>query len=341
VIDMAGADLPALAAEIRAACTGPGFFYLRGHGVAPEVIALAVTAAQRFFHQPPEVKQRSRANLVHRGWHAAGGAVMEGATKPDLKEFFSIGLDLPEDHPAVLAGEKLRGPNQWPAAVPELRPAMEAYFAAMARCGANLLEAVALSLDLPQNFFAPHYTLPLQRTQAIFYPPQPPDDHEGFGVAPHTDFGCITLLWQDDSGGLEVRERSTGEWIPAPPLPDTLVVNVGTCWAAGAMTASPAHRTAWSTALAMSGFPSPPSMTRIFRPQSTHGRWGRPSHATNPPPVARISSAGSRRLSPIERAPDEPPPPQRACHPQPAWADPEREALVYRGAAAHAHEQPR
>jgi hypothetical protein len=140
----------------------------------------------------------------------AGGAVMEGATKPDLKEFFSIGLDLAEDHPAVLAGEKLRGPNQWPAAVPELRPAMEAYFAAMARCGARLLEAVALSLDLPQNFFAPHYTLPLQRTQAIFYPPQPPDDHDGFGVAPHTDFGCITLLWQDDSGGLEVRERSTG-----------------------------------------------------------------------------------------------------------------------------------
>ena len=227
VIDMAGEVLPALAAEIRAACTGPGFFYLRGHGVAPEVIALAVTAAQRFFHQPPELKQRSRANLVHRGWHAAGGAVMEGAIKPDLKEFFSIGLDLPEDHPAVLAGEKLRGPNQWPAAVPELRPAMEAYFAAMARCGANLLEAVALSLDLPQNFFAPHYTLPLQRTQAIFYPPQPPDDHEGFGVAPHTDFGCITLLWQDDNGGLEVRERSTGEWIPAPPLPDTLVVNVG------------------------------------------------------------------------------------------------------------------
>jgi isopenicillin N synthase-like dioxygenase len=227
VIDMTGADLPAIAAEIWAACTGPGFFYLRGHGVAPEVIAQAATAAQRFFHQPPEVKLRSRANLVHRGWHAAGGAVMEGAIKPDLKEFFSIGLDLPEDHPAVLAGEKLRGPNQWPAAVPELRPAMEAYFAAMARCGANLLEAVALSLDLPQNFFAPHYTLPLQRTQAIFYPPQPPDDHEGFGVAPHTDFGCITLLWQDDNGGLEVRERSTGEWIPAPPLPDTLVVNVG------------------------------------------------------------------------------------------------------------------
>ena len=227
VIALDGADLPAVAAQIRAACTGPGFFYLRGHGVEPAIIEAAVDAARRFFHLPPEVKARTRANLLHRGWHAAGGAVMEGATKPDLKEFYSIGLDLASNHPAVLAGEKLRGPNQWPAEVPELRPAMEAYYAAMMATGQRLLRAVALGLDLPESFFAPHYRLPLQRTQAIFYPPQPPDDAEGFGVAPHTDFGCITLLWQDDSGGLEVRERSTGEWIPAPPLPGTLVVNVG------------------------------------------------------------------------------------------------------------------
>ena len=227
VIDLSGPDLPAVAAAINAACTGPGFFYLRGHGVAEATIAAAVTEARRFFHLPQEVKARTRANLVHRGWHAAGGAVMAGATKPDLKEFFSIGLDLPEDHPVVLAGEKLRGPNQWPAEVPGLRPAMEAYFAAMSACGARLLGAVALSLGLAESFFAPHYTLPLQRTQAIFYPPQPPDDTDGFGVAPHTDFGCITLLWQDDSGGLEVRERQTGDWIAAPPIPGTLVVNVG------------------------------------------------------------------------------------------------------------------
>ena len=208
VIALDEAGLPDVAAAIRAACTGPGFFYLRGHGVPPGVIGAAVAAARRFFHLPPEVKARTRANLLHRGWHAAGGAVMEGASRPDLKEFFSMGLELAPDHAAVLAGEKLRGPNQWPAEVPELQPAMTAYYAAMMATGARLLEAVALGLDLPQTFFAPHYRLPLQRTQAIFYPPQAPDDADGFGVAPHTDFGCITLLWQDDSGGLEVRDRS-------------------------------------------------------------------------------------------------------------------------------------
>jgi len=231
VIDLAPLALPGgeaqIAPAIHAACTGPGFFYVRGHGVPDATIQAAVTAARRFFHLPHEVKARTRANLLHRGWHASGGAVMEGATKPDLKEFYSMGLDLPADHASVLAGEKLRGPNQWPAEVPELQAAMEAYYAAMSRCGAALLRAVAVSLELAPEFFAPHYGLPLQRTQAIFYPPQPPDDHEGFGVAPHTDFGCITLLWQDDTGGLEVRERQSGAWIPAPPLPGTLVVNVG------------------------------------------------------------------------------------------------------------------
>ena len=132
VIDMTGADLPSVAAEIRAACTGPGFFYLRGHGVAPQVIAQAAAAARHFFHQPPEVKQLTRANLVHRGWHAAGGAVMEGATKPDLKEFFSIGLDLAEDHPAVLA--PINGRRQSPNCAPPWRPISPPWRAAVPGC---------------------------------------------------------------------------------------------------------------------------------------------------------------------------------------------------------------
>jgi len=227
LMDASDAGIRAVAAEIHAACTGPGFFYIRGHGVPDAVIEAAREQSRRFFHLPPEVKANTRANPMHRGWHAMGGAVMEGAKKADLKEFFSMGLDLPMDHPVVAAGQKLRGPNQWPAEVPELRPAMEAYYAEMMRVGGLLMRAIAVSLGLPPDFFAPHYTLPLQRTQAIFYPPQPPDDTDGFGVAPHTDFGCITLLWQDGSGGLEVKERQTGQWIPAPPLPGSFVINVG------------------------------------------------------------------------------------------------------------------
>lgn len=217
----------AAAERIKAACTETGFFYIRNHGVAQACIDRAVTASKAFFHLPLEQKRQAAVNRVHRGFNALGDALMYGADKPDYKEFFSIGLELPEDDPDVLAGQALRGPNNWPAFMPELRPALYGLFEAMGRCGEDLLRAVALSLDADENFFRDKYRKPLQRTQAVYYPPQPPAaDDDQFGVAPHTDFGCITLLWQDDSGGLEVRHRS-GEWIQAVPVEGTLVVNVG------------------------------------------------------------------------------------------------------------------
>jgi isopenicillin N synthase-like dioxygenase len=234
VIDMRGAmqGEPAAMARaadaIRAACTTSGFFYISGHGVPDEVIARTVAEAQGFFRQPMEAKRRTAVNARHRGWNALGDALMYEAKKPDHKEFFSIGLELPADDPDVLAGEPLRGPNNWPADRPEFRAALAAYYDALGACGAQLLRCVALSLGADTEFFADKYRKRLQRTQVIYYPPQPPTaEDDDFGLAPHTDFGCITLLWQDDNGGLEVLERSSQKWIPAAPIPGTLVVNVG------------------------------------------------------------------------------------------------------------------
>lgn len=221
------AALQETARAIRAACEGSGFFYLRNHDVPDAVIEGARDAAERFFRQPVEVKRQVAVNARHRGFNALGDALMYEARRPDQKEFFSIGLELPEDDPDVLAGEKLRGPNQWPA-LPGFREALGAYYDAMGACGADLMRAVAVSLDRAPDFFAPLYRKRLQRTQIIYYPPQPPaSEADLFGVAPHTDFGCITLLWQDGNGGLEVLERQSQSWIAAPPIPGTLVVNVG------------------------------------------------------------------------------------------------------------------
>ena len=215
------------AAEIRAACLTSGFFYIGNHGIAQEIIEAVHTEGQRFFRQPLDVKRQAAVNARHRGFNALGDALMYEARKPDYKEFFSVGLDLPEGDPDVLAGEKLRGPNNWPPDMAGFRVALETYYAAMLACGADLMRAVAVSLDLVPDFFVPRYLKPLQRTQIVYYPPQPPElGGDQFGVAPHTDFGCITLLWQDDNGGLEVLNRSSGAWIPAPPIPGTLVINV-------------------------------------------------------------------------------------------------------------------
>ncbi len=233
IIDFSGvragdpAALARAAQEVHAACTGPGFFYLTGHGVPEAVIARAVAATRDFHRLPLETKREVASDANHRGFHALGGALMYGAKEPDYKEYFSLGLELPADHATVRAGEKLRGPNNWPAFMPELRPALYGFYEAVGACGEQLLRVVEASLGLDAGFFAKRYGTRLQRTQTIYYPPLPPSDPDRFGVAPHTDFGCITLLWQDATGGLEVRERATRSWIPAPPLDGTLVINVG------------------------------------------------------------------------------------------------------------------
>ena len=234
LIDMSGvregdkASIRRAAEAIQTACCDTGFFYIINHGVPQPVIDRAMSAAAEFFAYPTEVKREAAVNKRHRGWHALGGATMYEASKPDHKEFFSIGLELAEEDPSVLAGEALRGPNQWPAFMPSLREVLAEYYQEIGKAGADLLRVVAVGLGIDEHFFTDKYTKPLQRTQMVYYPPQPAQaEADQFGVAPHTDYGCITVLYQDNSGGLQVRELGSNSWIDATPIPGSLVVNVG------------------------------------------------------------------------------------------------------------------
>ncbi len=218
-----------VAQAIREASTRVGFFYIRNHGIAPEVRDAALAASKRFFALEPEVKARVAVNHQHRGFMAPGGAKMHETARADLKESFNWALDLPADDPDVMSGDKpLLGPNNWPDDdLPELRSAFYAYYEAACECGRDLMRAFAVSLGIDEGFFAPHFNKPIARGSALYYPPQPPQmGAEQFGVGAHTDYGCLTLLWQDAVGGLQVQGRD-GDWVTAHPIPDTLVVNVG------------------------------------------------------------------------------------------------------------------
>ena len=230
VAPLAGDDGDAIAATGRAlivAAEQVGFFYVRNHAVPPRLVAEIYGLSRRFFALPTEAKQSVRIDARHRGFLGVGAARMYEGARIDLKESFIWGPELGLDDPDVAAGKKLMGPNQWPAALPELGPTLLAYSAAVMACGQTLLRGFAVSLGLDPDFFRPRFAKPLARCSLIYYPPQPPESgSDQFGVAPHTDYGGLTLLSQDDTGGLQVRAR-TGEWVMAPPVPGTFVVNIG------------------------------------------------------------------------------------------------------------------
>ena len=221
------AEVAAVGTALRQAAQGPGFFYVRNHGVPRSLIDAVFAASRDFFSLPPEQKQRVKINDLHRGFIAVGGAKMYDKARVDLKESYLWGLELPPDDPDVRAGTPLMGPNNWPDFSPAFRKTLYDYYEAVGDCGRRLLGGLAVSLDVPRDFFEPRFAKPLARGSLIYYPPQPPHmGEEQFGVAPHTDYGGITLLYQDDTGGLQVRGRA-GEWLTAHPIPDTFVINIG------------------------------------------------------------------------------------------------------------------
>jgi isopenicillin N synthase-like dioxygenase len=233
VISMAGLeqDDPAAAgrvgAEIRRAAETVGFFYVKDHGIPAALIERARQAARRFFALPLEQKDRLRINAFHHGFLGIGKAKMTGNRKPDLKESFVWGFEAPAGESPDAPDNPFLGANRWPAEDPDFKAAVYAYFEAANDCGRRLLEAIALGMGLPERSFTARFARPISRASLTYYPPQPPDmGAEQFGVGAHSDFGCLTMLCQDEVGGLQV-EAQDGRWVTAHPIADTLVVNIG------------------------------------------------------------------------------------------------------------------
>ena len=250
VIDLAplvtgdGASVQEVVSALDYACRNIGFFYIRNHGVTEDLCTGVVREAKRFFSLPEEEKLRYNIDDIgtHHGYVPCGSLVIGG--KPDLQEAYEVCTEHPDDDPDYLAGHICYGPNVWPEGLPGYRERVYDYFEAIIRLCRTLCRAFAMALGQPADFFEPMTRRTMSQMRLIHYPPQTHfDDEEQLGIGAHTDYEIFTVLLQTEHEGLQVR-NTEGEWIEAPPIPGTLIINLGDMlerWTNGRYVSTP-HR---------------------------------------------------------------------------------------------------
>ena len=218
-----------VARQMRLASQEWGFFYLSGHGMPDEALERGFQASRDFFALPEEQKMQVawQSASSNRGYVAVRRESLDPTKPGDLKEAFNAGVE--STPTAATDDERPYTENLWPEGHPGFRRDVSDLLAGCVETANRVLAAFALALDKPEEFFVDAHNAKDHTLRLLHYPPlpegfQPADGESRAGV--HTDYGSITLLFQDDAGGLEVRTRD-GRWIAAPPIPGTVVVNTG------------------------------------------------------------------------------------------------------------------
>jgi isopenicillin N synthase-like dioxygenase len=219
-----------LSSKIREACYDKGFFYIVGHGIDDKLISELSAQAQAFFNLPEHEKMLLDKSLspANRGYEPIKNQTLEAGAPPDLKEGLYIGIEHDDDHPMVKAKRFNYGKNRWLENSPCFQKAANQYIDEMTELATSLMSLLALSLDLPKDYFKEFSHEPGVLLRMLHYPPQPENplpNEKGCGA--HTDFGGLTLLLQDQNGGLQVWDRDAEIWLDALPIEGSFIVNLG------------------------------------------------------------------------------------------------------------------
>ncbi|KAF2083790.1 Clavaminate synthase-like protein [Saccharata proteae CBS 121410] len=225
-------DRKAVASEVGAAFRSVGFLYAANHGIPADLQASTYAVIREFFALPTEEKMKIHINKspVIKGYERLLETRIDDSTRGDLKEAFNMSDDPyePEQNaPADLDLSTYPPPplNQWPEQPARFRQTLYAYHAAVSAFARRLLRIVALALELDEHYFDHMTRFPMAGLRALHYPPQEASTDVGIGA--HADYSWFTLVNQlSSTPALEVL-NANGHWIPAPPIPNTLVVNVG------------------------------------------------------------------------------------------------------------------
>ena len=217
-------DRQVFVAEIGAAYRQWGFCGIRGHGIAQSTIDDAYRAFKAFFDLPEAVKKQYHVagSGGARGYTPFGIETAKDSRYPDLKEFWHVGREIPRDSKYA----EVMPENLWPSEVDGFRDAAYGLYQALDHLGSRVLSALALHIDLAENFFADKTNFGNSILRPIHYPPITAPDIPNVRAGAHEDINLITLLVGASAAGLEVLSRK-GEWVPFTASEDTIVVNIG------------------------------------------------------------------------------------------------------------------
>lgn len=181
-----------------------------------------------FFRLPDAEKQAINMARTgsNRGWGAAGSEQVDPTANPDFKQVFDCGFELDKDDPLRAQGLMVYGDNQWPD-LPGFRETIQGYYAQALALSLDLLRAISVAIGEDAGFFDGAFSHPMALLRGNYYPPRPEwAGAKDFGIAPHTDYGCLTLLASDGVAGLEVL-GGDGQWVSVDAPVGEFVINFG------------------------------------------------------------------------------------------------------------------
>ncbi|WP_017730025.1 isopenicillin N synthase family dioxygenase [Nafulsella turpanensis] len=214
--------------ELGAAYTNIGFVAIKNHGLSEALTSQLYDVIKRFFQLPDEVKLKyAKPELAgQRGYTPKGKEHAKGRSTGDLKEFYHVGQEVTDASDPI---KKEYPDNVWPTELPEMQDVCLEAYRTLEQAGKNMLKAIALFLELDENYFEDKVKFGNSILRPIHYfPIENPDavPADAVRAAEHGDINLITLLMGASADGLQVLRRD-GQWIPITALPEQIVVNVG------------------------------------------------------------------------------------------------------------------
>lgn len=206
-----------------------GFLTVSGTSLTAERVAHVIDLYRQFFCLPVAEKQSVDMSRTgsNRGWGAPQSEQVDPTANPDFKEVFDCGYELPAGHPLAARDLSVYAENLWPDQPAEFGEDIQSYYTEALNVGRQVLGAIATVVGNEPNSFAQAFDAPMALLRGNFYPERP--DWAGdkdFGIAPHTDYGCLTLLAMDGTPGLSV-QMPDGSWQAITAQPGVFVINFG------------------------------------------------------------------------------------------------------------------